>query len=252
MFNKMNKNICGQLALLFITISMLALAACSGNDARGNNSYEVTQEASNNDTPTETPNVTNPPTGSEKSTNDNIPATSEHHDPIENITVQTLGSSPGNVAVMQDQDPPGDLPFTHPDGTREYVSLPTKRLIATTDYMQLSEFAEGTRQIVEGRAFQSAGEAIVSLEFAQLNDIAIGDAIEFKSFLPEVTEVIRLVVVGIFSDETPEWPPGIMMGTSMLNTRNEIITAYETLRYYPQFEPLLGPWPLSQMTPFIP
>ena len=213
-----------------------------------------TQTASNNPAQTETPTATNPPASVEAPTNNTTPtpATNERPAPTEAITVQTLGSSPGNTAVRQDDDPPGKLPFIHPDGTRQYIALPTKRLIATTDYMLLSEFADGARRIVEGRVFQSAGEAIVSLDFARLNNTAIGNTIEFHSFLPEVTEVIRLTVVGIYSDATPEWPSGIMMGTSMLNTRNEIITAYATLNNYPQFAPLLGQWPLTQMTRFTP
>jgi hypothetical protein len=96
------------------------------------------------------------------------------------------------------------------DGTSSEVEdsefiFPEITLVAVSNPSLLDEFENGARRIIDGRMFQNVGEVIVSEEFAALNDITIGDALEFRSFVVEVTEIISFTVIGIYYDTTPEF-----------------------------------------------
>ena len=120
----------------------------------------------------------------------------------------------------------------------------TNRLIATSDTVTLTEFIDGTRQIIEGEMFRNAGEAIVSSEFAELNQLEIGDMVEVISRSPQLEGIVQMTVTGIFFDTTDEYDPAMLPlltagGFPVLNRRNEILTSYETLRGFPQFASML-------------
>jgi putative ABC transport system permease protein len=85
--------------------------------------------------------------------------------------------------------------------------------------------------------YKNPGECIVSVDFAELNGIKLGDKIQVKSIITMVDgvpldEILTMTVAGIYYDLTDEYnspmlasirPPGE-------NRRNEIFTSYETLR----------------------
>jgi hypothetical protein len=157
-------------------------------------------------------------------------------------TARTVGISTTHRAIGATGEEPRSLWIMNEDGTAseadetEFI-YPEIALTATTDPASLAEFESGARRIIEGRMFQSDHEAIVSREFAALNNIVIGDIIEFQSFMSSIRS-IRLTIVGVFSDTTPEflhpgWP------SPATNRRNEIIISYATLGNYPQFAQVL-------------
>lgn len=158
--------------------------------------------------------------------------------PGHGVLAQTAGVSPVQVGIGADQAEDMPLLVMGADGTREAAQgmvSSTMRLIATSDISLLTDFESGARWIIEGRMFEKPHEAIVSQEFAVLNNLSIGDFVEFASFDLAVTDIIRMELVGIYSDTTREFPPQVMLPTPTFNRRNEIITTTDTLFYHPQF-----------------
>ena len=124
---------------------------------------------------------------------------------------------------------------------------PNVRIYFTTDIYSLSDFARGQRQIAEGEMFTGVGEAIISFELAEQNNIAVGDTLEFalETGVDTVTRELiitnlELTVAGIFFDGTEERNPAFFFPGPMSNRRNEIITAYETLLNDPQYMEIVG------------
>jgi len=154
------------------------------------------------------------------------------------VLAQTAGISTTQVGVGANQADNNQIFTFGADGEREAAQgmlTPTMRLLATSDISLLTEFGNNARQIIEGRMFQNPHEAIVSREFAELNNLSIGDIVEFASFDLAVTDIIRMELVGIYSDTTREFAPHITIPTPTFNRRNEIITTTDTLFYHPQF-----------------
>jgi len=106
--------------------------------------------------------------------------------------------------------------------------MPTIRLIGNTDINQLSEFEDGTRKIAEGRMYENQNECIVSEEFAELNNITIGQEIEVDDISATETASMKLKVVGIYADYTKAYPNEFMK-IAFLNRRNEILMSFDTL-----------------------
>jgi len=152
------------------------------------------------------------------------------------------GVSPYQIAI--DEAALADFDLSITTRNADPTQLPTMRLVGTNDPEGLVDFANGSREITLGYMFEQAGEAIVSQEFAELNELSIGDTITFRSHSEAVDETVVLTVTGIYFDGTNEYMEGLlemsgMSGMPGLNRRNEIITTHETLRQYPQFEPFL-------------
>ena len=96
------------------------------------------------------------------------------------------------------------------------------------------DFDEGYRGIADGngRMVESDDECIVSEDFAELNNLSVGDTVTLSASLHNDdmtsyrTITYELELVGIFYDYTQEYS-GIQM--SMANRRNEILTTTETI-----------------------
>ena len=98
----------------------------------------------------------------------------------------------------------------------------------------LFDFDEGFRGFAEGngRMVESDDECLVSEDFAELNNLSVGDTIVLYASLHNDDMTSRrkikyeLTLVGIYYDYTDEYA-GIQV--SMANRRNEILTTTETI-----------------------
>ena len=94
------------------------------------------------------------------------------------------------------------------------------------------EFKTGTRKIIEGKMAQKNNEAIVSKEFAKLNDLKVGDNIKIQNPQdPDNLELLDLTISGIYYDGAKS-NNDFGIKHHMLNRSNEIITTTETLKLY--------------------
>ena len=100
-------------------------------------------------------------------------------------------------------------------------------LIGNSDTNALPDFPNGNRQIIDGRMFEGINEAIVSMDFAEINDLQVGDIIEIRSVIQANDVPFLLTVTGIYFDATIAAPG---MPGARNNRRNEIFTSYETIR----------------------
>ncbi|MGL6107028.1 ABC transporter permease [Romboutsia sp.] len=93
------------------------------------------------------------------------------------------------------------------------------------------EFKNGIRKIIEGKMPNKDNEAIVSEQFAKLNNLKVGDNIKIKNPKdPDNLEELQLSISGIYYDGAKSDNQGIKH--PMLNRSNEIITTYDTLKAY--------------------
>ena len=164
-------------------------------------------------------------------------------EPGQIVTVRMPGISHAQEAIGEAQAGNTQIFTQNPDGTRTAnpgMATPTMRLIAFSHETALTEFSNGTRRVASGRLPQAAGEAIISREFADLNGLSVGGTVEFASMDLSVTHIMRLTIVGIYYDGTPEFPPLVAGFTRTFfnpvdNRRNEVITHIDTLFDYPAF-----------------
>ena len=93
------------------------------------------------------------------------------------------------------------------------------------------EFENGTRKITEGKMPNKNNEAIISEQFAKLNNLKVGDNINIQNPKdPDNFEALELSISGIYYDGAKSNNQGIKH--PMLNRSNEIITTYDTLKAY--------------------
>ena len=117
-------------------------------------------------------------------------------------------------------------------GGEPYVQ-PTMRLLNNSG----DDFKNGLRAVLDGSAMpQNINECIISMDFAELNNISVGDTIELSCnvFINSNLDVrygtYTLSVVGIYDDLTDEYGGmNAPMVPSFLNKRNEILTSYDTI-----------------------
>ena len=99
------------------------------------------------------------------------------------------------------------------------------------------DFENGLRGIEDGRTVMGENECIVSMVFADINSLSVGDTITLYASLHNADGSSRrkisydLTVVGIYFDYTDEYPGVVQMPTA--NRRNEILTTTDTI-----FEPV--------------
>ena len=93
------------------------------------------------------------------------------------------------------------------------------------------EFENETRRIIEGKFAENDGEAVISQEFAELNNLNVGDVMQIKNLSDiENSATLDLTVSGIYFDGVESEDYGFKH--PMLNRKNEIITTYNTLKNY--------------------
>jgi putative ABC transport system permease protein len=113
------------------------------------------------------------------------------------------------------------------------MDLPNLRLYGNN----WDDFQNGLRDVVDGRFPAAYGEAMISMELADLNNLIIGDTLRIYNSMTEGSgedmtsrQVVRdLTIVGIYFDMTPENSTGGFVRASFLNRRNEILTTLDTV-----------------------
>ena len=95
----------------------------------------------------------------------------------------------------------------------------------------LEEFKKGDRKITDGEMPEKDGEAIVSEDFAKLNNLKVGDTFKVQDpDDPDKYDPLELTVSGIYYDGTESQDYGFKH--PMMNRKNEIITTFDTLKAY--------------------
>jgi putative ABC transport system permease protein len=115
------------------------------------------------------------------------------------------------------------------DGTGD-VEMPNLRIYGNN----WTDFDAGLRNLVDGRFPAEYGEAVISMELAEINEFALGDTFRVYSTMQiadgETRQIARvLTIVGIYFDLTPENMTGGFVRAAFLNRRNEILTSLDTV-----------------------
>lgn len=125
----------------------------------------------------------------------------------------------------------GGTTFFGEDGEQHAALSYDAKLLAYSDTESLPDFSDGLRKVIEGTMFSKANECIISSDFAQTNNLAVGDTFS-------VTEVmgrkeLELTVSGIYADATQATPNAvegvISLDGASANRRNEILVNMDTL-----------------------
>lgn len=114
------------------------------------------------------------------------------------------------------------------NGNRVETVMPTLKIIGNSSLESLEEFKNGKRKITDGEIYKEKDECIVSKEFAELNNIKVGDFIEVNSVVETKGDEYKLKVTGIYLDSTDEYG-GIPFKQAFMNKKNEILTNFETI-----------------------
>lgn len=114
------------------------------------------------------------------------------------------------------------------DGTKNPETVPIKGRIIAMDNLEADrDFKNGTRSIISGEMYKNLNECIVSQQYAELNNLSVGDTIEVDSYFKNDPMTHSLTITGIYMDNT-------MLGSnpeeisSMENRNNEILTGFDT------------------------
>ncbi|MCL2203286.1 MAG: FtsX-like permease family protein [Defluviitaleaceae bacterium] len=97
------------------------------------------------------------------------------------------------------------------------------------------DFHMGLRELVDGAFPQAYGEAIISMELAELNGVVVGDTLRlYTPIMPADSDEMsltarNLTIVGIYFDMTQENITGGFVRAAFLNRRNEVLTTLDTV-----------------------
>lgn len=117
-------------------------------------------------------------------------------------------------------------------GQSNLAKVPNLNILGGLSVDGNKEFKNGTRKIIKGKMPKENNEAIVSEEFAKLNNLKVGDKMKIQNPQdPEKYESLELSISGIYYDGTKS-NDNFGMKHPMLNRSNEIITTTETLKLY--------------------
>ncbi|WP_195945593.1 ABC transporter permease [Paraclostridium bifermentans] len=99
------------------------------------------------------------------------------------------------------------------------------------DSAGLEEFKNGDRKVTDGKMPEKYGEALVSEDFAKLNNLKVGDTFKVQNPNdPDKYDPLELTISGVYYDGTES--PNYGIKHPMLNRKNEIITTFNTLKAY--------------------
>lgn len=115
-------------------------------------------------------------------------------------------------------------------------NLPNAYVKASTNTNISSDFVAGKRKITEGRVFADKGECIVSEQFAELNNLQVGDIVTVRAYTPDDPMEEELKITGIYSDLTMIGVTGIV--APLNNRNNDILTTLDTLLEMELFQTL--------------
>ena len=110
-----------------------------------------------------------------------------------------------------------------PDMNRQ---IPNCVVLGYSDLSLIKEFKLGLREIDKGRFFENVGECIISKEFAEHNNLNIGDEITLFN-VDDTMHTLTLYIVGIYLDITNAHRNNTRWAVN--NRRNEILVSYDTL-----------------------
>lgn len=113
------------------------------------------------------------------------------------------------------------------DGKPTQTDPPKMKMVGNSDLKSLEEFNNDKRKIIEGEIYKEKDECVVSKEFAELNNIKVGDIIDVNRVVNIDGEPFKLKVSGIYLDATDEYS-GLPFKEAYMNRRNEILTSFET------------------------
>ncbi|ACD22680.1 ABC transporter permease [Clostridium botulinum] len=113
------------------------------------------------------------------------------------------------------------------DGKQIQSDPPKIKIVGNSDLKSLEEFNNDKRKIIEGEIYKEKDECVVSKEFAELNNIKVGDIIDVNRVVNIDEEPFKLKVSGIYLDATDEYS-GLPFKEAYMNRRNEILTSFET------------------------
>ncbi|NFT07220.1 ABC transporter permease [Clostridium botulinum] len=113
------------------------------------------------------------------------------------------------------------------DGKPTQTDPPKMKMVGNSDLKSLEEFNNDKRKIIEGEIYKEKDECVVSKEFAELNNIKVGDIIDVNRVVNIDEEPFKLKVSGIYLDATDEYS-GLPFKEAYMNRRNEILTSFET------------------------
>ncbi|WP_252238498.1 ABC transporter permease [Clostridium sp. VAP51] len=113
------------------------------------------------------------------------------------------------------------------DGKQMQSDPPKIKIVGNSDLKSLEEFNNDKRKIIEGEIYKEKDECVVSKEFAELNNIKVGDIIDANRVANIDGEPFKLKVSGIYLDATDEYS-GLPFKAAYMNRRNEILTSFET------------------------
>lgn len=117
------------------------------------------------------------------------------------------------------------------------IDMPNLPVVGNDKIENLEDFSKGNRKIIDGKMYSKKEEAIVSEEFAKLNNLKVGDTIEVENTnKSEKYDPLKLKISGIYQDLTTdkEDQQGVMPKMAVTNKRNEILTSLDTLDSYNQ------------------
>lgn len=115
-------------------------------------------------------------------------------------------------------------------GEAEYLKIMGKLIASNQSYIS-EDFQNDLRIIVEGKMYSQKNECLVSRQFAELNNLSVGDTIIVKSYISNNPMAHTLKISGIYEDYTMldnapmmyEWFP-----CAQHNRNNEIIVSLDT------------------------
>lgn len=122
-------------------------------------------------------------------------------------------------------------------GSGQGIDMPNLPVVGNDKIENLEDFSKGNRKIIDGKMYSKKEEAIVSEEFAKLNNLKVGDTIEVENTnKSEKYDPLKLKISGIYQDLTTdkEDQQGFMPKMAITNKRNEILTSLDTLDSYNQ------------------
>ncbi|ABS39755.1 ABC transporter permease [Clostridium botulinum] len=117
------------------------------------------------------------------------------------------------------------------------IDMPNLPVVGNDKIENLEDFSKGNRKIIDGKMYSKKEEAIVSEEFAKLNNLKVGDTIKVENTnKSEKYDPLKLKISGIYQDLTTdkEDQQGFMPKMAVTNKRNEILTSLDTLDSYNQ------------------
>ena len=119
--------------------------------------------------------------------------------------------------------------FTGADShdTQPQRQAPNTTVLGYSDSSMMEDFTLGLRELDEGSFFAAPGECMVSRDFADLNDLKLGDSFDLQDVNSTEVAPLHLTVCGIYLDITTPQPNGSDWAVN--NRRNEILTGFSTL-----------------------